>query len=144
MPKILCHLIKVSTLISNLRFLASFRRLEESTHCQMKLNRCSYFHKLWKKHKNPIFYSFFNKVYPKSHLDWPFTLLWGQISYSKMNHISIISIEWINWARYVTFLDTIFIWFSEKVASVTSIKVNSKLIPQTSTTTDSYENNVLM
>ena len=109
MPKILCHLIKISTLISNLRFLASFRRLEESTHNQMKLNRCSHFYKLCKKHKNPISYSFFNKVYPKSHLDWPFTLLWGQISYSKMNHISIISIEWINWARYVTCLDTIFI-----------------------------------
>ena len=31
MPKILRYLIKVSTLLSNIRFLASFRRLEEST-----------------------------------------------------------------------------------------------------------------
>ena len=33
MPKILCYLIKVSTLLSNIRFLASFWRLEESILC---------------------------------------------------------------------------------------------------------------
>ena len=32
MPKILCYLIKVLMLLSNVRFSASFRRLEESTH----------------------------------------------------------------------------------------------------------------
>ena len=33
MPKILRYLLKVSTLSSNIRFSASFRRLEESTQC---------------------------------------------------------------------------------------------------------------
>ena len=32
MPEILCYLIKVSMLLSNVRFSASFRCLEESTH----------------------------------------------------------------------------------------------------------------
>ena len=37
MPKILCYLIKVSTLLSNIRFSTSFRCLEESTQ-QMTLD----------------------------------------------------------------------------------------------------------